>query len=217
MSTKIYHGYRVVGNPTPYELRCRFARLRSDVWKVLNKEHLALVRALCGSLLDQIAHGEPPEGYYNKQPLIHYVLDDIERIHKEIQRTKLRDPLFDFSFELEVIPIKGKVLLMAFADRGSFFRLLGRQKWARYYGYWDNTDPDEKCSVREWKQRGKDWDEALPGVGVPSENGFSVDLGMAFLPRHSKAAIMRKMSKEITWAMLSQPLKKRPKKEAKHV
>lgn len=26
-----------------------------------------------------------------------------------------------------------------------------------YYGYWDNTDPDENCSKEEWKERKKFW------------------------------------------------------------
>lgn len=32
-------------------------------------------------------------------------------------------------------------------------------KWCKFYGYWDNTDEEEGVSIKEWKQRGKMWEE----------------------------------------------------------
>lgn len=42
-----------------------------------------------------------------------------------------------------------------------------------FYGYWNNTDPDEECTAKEWRQRKNDWDKVLPDIGIPCENGFS--------------------------------------------
>jgi hypothetical protein len=28
----------------------------------------------------------------------------------------------------------------------------------RFYGYWDNVDPDENCTEQEWRQRKEDWE-----------------------------------------------------------
>lgn len=42
------------------------------------------------------------------------------------------------------------------------------------YEYWNNTDKPDEISDREWNRRGRDWDKALPGLGVPAESGIVV-------------------------------------------
>ena len=43
------------------------------------------------------------------------------------------------------------------------------------YEYWNNTDKPDEISNREWNQREKDWDKALPGLGVPAQFGIVVN------------------------------------------
>lgn len=40
------------------------------------------------------------------------------------------------------------------------------------YGYWNNTDPPEGVTDEEWAQREQDWNQALPGPGIPSRCGL---------------------------------------------
>jgi hypothetical protein len=46
-----------------------------------------------------------------------------------------------------------------------------------YYGYWDNSDPENGVTDAEWEQREKDWDAALPYEdAVPSYRGFTATI-----------------------------------------
>lgn len=38
------------------------------------------------------------------------------------------------------------------------------------WGYWDNVDPDETASKKEWKLREKVWNEVFEGDGIPAES-----------------------------------------------
>lgn len=81
-------------------------------------------------------------------------------------------------FEAVLIPIgRGKTLILPYGDRDlsqKFLEMTG----ARPYGYWDNTDPDEDVSAKEWRQREKDWKKAFgPKMAMtPSEAGTTIQL-----------------------------------------
>ena len=40
------------------------------------------------------------------------------------------------------------------------------------YGYWNNADPPENISDIEWEKREKDWNKALPGLGISARCGL---------------------------------------------
>jgi hypothetical protein len=177
MSTKIYDAYAFTDTPSLYELRLRMARLRKTSHKILRDIFLHSVAQLSSMKIDEKILGiEEPKGVYEGQCLINAVIDEIEQRENRIKKTGERDPLHDYSFEVEIIPIKNKILLMPFTERRELIKLLSRQKYLKFYGYWNNTDPDENCTEKEWEQRHKDWDEALPWIGIPAQNGFSVTL-----------------------------------------
>jgi hypothetical protein len=51
----------------------------------------------------------------------------------------------------------------------------------KYYGYWNDTDMDDDCSLEEWKQRKEDWTEALQLDNYYSDSrpcylGFTISL-----------------------------------------
>jgi len=100
----------------------------------------------------------------------------------DVGRKKIRNPIVDYSFEICFLPIKDKILLIPFYER-HYDEILKTIPGIRYYGYWNNVDPDEECSEEEWAQREKDWDEALPGPGVPGENGFTITILNFDIPR----------------------------------
>lgn len=103
-----------------------------------------------------------------------------ESRYHEIQRTKHRDPDVDFDCELCLIPLENKMLALIFTEKKEINQLWESYDEVSFYGYWNNVDPDENCTEEEWEQRKKDWDIALPGIGIPSENGMTIKISEGF-------------------------------------
>ena len=100
----------------------------------------------------------------------------------EVKRTSRRDPLVDFSAELVLFPKPNMILCITFWDNKEYTQLWDSLREVTFYGWWDNVDPDERCSEEEWQQRGDDWNSVLTGDGVPSQCGFSFTLMDYMLP-----------------------------------
>jgi hypothetical protein len=102
---------------------------------------------------------------------------EIRKRQKDVVLTRQRDPEVDFGFEIVVIPVKHRTCDMTlgipFTEQKYFLKMLKSQEWYSGYGYWDNTDPDETLTKVQWNRRRRNWNLALPGAGVPSENGYA--------------------------------------------
>lgn len=92
---------------------------------------------------------------------------------RRIEQTSRRDPIADYSLMVTLFPIADRILALIYSDNQEYDDIWSEFEETTYYGYWNNTDPDEDCSEEEWHQRENDWKDALPGAGVPSENGLS--------------------------------------------
>lgn len=44
------------------------------------------------------------------------------------------------------------------------------------YEYYNNCDKPYNVSKKKWEQRRDDWDTVLPGIGIPSVNGITIEL-----------------------------------------
>ena len=95
---------------------------------------------------------------------------------KQIKISNLRDPLVDFSFNLIVIPIKGKVLAIYYTEQNEYIEALMYMGEVSEYGYWNDSDKPAELTEEEWQTRREDWDIALPGIGIPADNGFDIQL-----------------------------------------
>ena len=102
--------------------------------------------------------------------------DTINKKNKKISKTQERNPLFDFSCEICLIPIEDKILCLYFGEAKEYLNTFTSFKEISSYYYYNNVDKPEDVPEEEWKQREKDWAKALPGIGIPSENGFIVEL-----------------------------------------
>lgn len=176
MSTKIYDAYVMKDVPTLYELRKRVSRLRSVVQEEFFNLYTKKVAVLACSIIDDLSLNKSVYSEEYPNSIWSEAHKQVEDRNRHIQKTKERNPSYDFHCELEIIPIKNKIMVMVFCEQPRIIEIIARQKYLKYYGYWNNTDPDERCSEKEWNQRKKDWNEALPGIGIPSENGFNVQL-----------------------------------------
>lgn len=182
MSTKIYNAFIFDRVPTLYQLRVMIDQLRTEAQVVLDRLHLKCIADGCAHIIDSVAlgDGKPVPEAGNRQ-LYYHVLSQIAARNKKVQATSERDTQHDFSFSLCVTPIKGKLLLQAFTERKELIEVLINKSYLRDYSYWNNTDPDEDCTEKEWKQREADWDEALGESGIPSQSGFLIDLHKPYL------------------------------------
>lgn len=182
MSTKIYDAFIMVDDVSLFELKHRMQKLRDETHKIIQQEAHKLIASDCAELVDLKAMGckvyASPFSY--SRTIISSAVNTAEERYRKIKKTLRRDPEYDFSFEICIIPIKGKILLLPYTEKKELLNLLERQKYLKPYGYWNNTDPDKSVSQKEWNQREKDWNAALPGIGIPADNGFTVQLHPTF-------------------------------------
>ena len=100
----------------------------------------------------------------------------IRERQRKVKTTQERDSAVDFDCELCVIPIKGKLLAIPFTEQNEFLAVINAMEEVSEYGYWDNSDQPEEISRSRWDRRRDNWEEALPGIGVPSENCFTIQI-----------------------------------------
>lgn len=93
---------------------------------------------------------------------------------------------FHVGYEVCLFLIGDKVLGMPFGEAREYDAMLSAMDDYAYYGYWDNSDEDESCTEEEWNQRRDDWNIALPGIGIPNENGMTVQV----VPQKMDIALM---------------------------
>lgn len=183
MSTKIYNGYKLP-NMSLLELKEFTDKLRGEIRETCNKMFYDKAALIITNIIDcsYVCSKEKLFKKYNiKENEMNFSLffktwDTINKKNKEISKTQERNPLFDFSCEICLIPIENKILCLYFGEAKEYLNTFTSFKEISSYYYYNNVDEPEDVSEEEWKQREKDWAKALPGIGIPSENGFIVEL-----------------------------------------
>jgi len=183
MSTKIYNGYKLP-NMSLLELKEFTDKLRGEIRKTCNKMFYDKAALIITNIIDSsyVCSKEKLFKKYNiKEDEMNFSLffktwDTINKKNKKISKTQERNPLFDFSCEICLIPIEDKILCLYFGEAKEYLNTFTSFKEISSYYYYNNVDKPEDVSEEEWKQREKDWAKALPGIGIPSENGFIVEL-----------------------------------------
>jgi hypothetical protein len=171
MSTTIYNGFMFV-QPTLEAVLEDLLNLQKELHPVAEKLYgKTLVEMATACLDERYLTGKKPE----EHPWGH-AMSEISKRQKEVRATRYRDPAIDWDFNISVIPFQrdGRtcILGLPFTDQDKFLKVLQKKPWYTDYAYWDSTDPDEKVPEADWKQRERDWDQAL-GDAAPSERGFS--------------------------------------------
>ena len=190
MSTKIYNGLRIK-YMTMQELIPFSKELRAQLEPIAKEEFLksytkmleeAIVFIQTGVQIDSCIHN-----YNELSALENPTFKDVNRvIDKEIRQfikanksaTTITESVsaFDFDTSLCVFPLSRKILAVPICNNERLMNALLENENITAYGYWNNTDKPDNVSNREWNTRKKDWDKALPSIGVLRENGFIFDL-----------------------------------------
>ena len=80
---------------------------------------------------------------------------------------------YEFSCSVTILPCDEEVFVLLFTEESEIQDMFDAMEEIQEYPYWDNTDQPEGMTWEQWKDRGKEWDEAI-GTGVPSQNGFDI-------------------------------------------
>lgn len=189
MSTKIYRGKRLQ-DMSVYQLNQFYKTVRKEMLYAAKREYYKFVVRISHEIYIYLMTNQYP-GHYdinlkevdekaadfkaNAVHLLDYARETANRIVK-----KTSEAIFiydsendaDFDVNMVVIPIKDKTLCMPYASNDNLYELLIKRPEISEYAYWNNVDHPDNISEEEWEQRKNDWDEALPGAGVPKNNGM---------------------------------------------
>lgn len=175
MSTVIPHGIRFK-SPTLDgalgDLRILKAEVQS-VYEDLATRHIA---RLAAEAIDIARH----DGARADSPM----MEAWTRFQRyESKATKSPYPsIFDFTFEVSLIPLQGAVYGTSHTCIGEFRTALLNSGVASEYRYWDNSDKEDETSQEEWDERGRVWEEilSLDPLSRPGRAGLLYDLSPHF-------------------------------------
>ena len=87
---------------------------------------------------------------------------------------------YEFYCNITILPCHDEVFLLLYTEDRDVQDMFDAMEEIEEYPYWDNSDQPDGMTWEEWGVRGDEWDEALggdnPGNGVPSQNGFGIDI-----------------------------------------
>ncbi len=176
MSTKIYHG-------------CALPRMELDDLFQFFKTFSVKAQALRKRLVIKRAANIAAEtldkrALYTKHltgtdTALRIAIDTLHRIEKLLGQG---NPDFKiYGCTIGWAPTPTRILALPFCDGNEMVDLWYQQPGVEPWGYWDNTDPPEDVSLKEFKARGKEWDVAL-GHKPPVEAMFMWQATQTYLP-----------------------------------
>jgi hypothetical protein len=172
MSTKIYNGYKILTTDLK-ELYDFSIQMRNDLRKIADQLYQDWFFRSCIKMLDEVNFLEKRLDF--KNVLSHVWGEYAERKYKS-RTENFRDSAIDFECSWCFIPLKDKnyTLVLFYSEQPEFDKHWKTHSKLEYWGYWNNTDPDEDCSEEEWEQRKQDWD--VLGYEPPITVGFSFEI-----------------------------------------
>lgn len=169
MSTKIYHGYRLAEGTDIWDFT---ERLR----EVGNVERDRLDLELFESIAAKTAEKRADEGlkpYETRRQALMAAMFDWTKTCGE-DRTGVLAGMYDLNLTFIRDTETGRILVLSYCH-GGMEKVFTDMPEVEYYGYWDNTDPDEDCSEEEWLEREETWERAL-GMDAPVQRGIGFEL-----------------------------------------
>lgn len=191
MSTKIYNGYRIrnVKSLKDFQNTKLKPFIDNSIKCVEEKIQQTIIKQSV-EWFDNCCFGHTPSfqiyDYWGDDLIENRILEsrilNLARCNyhghwTKIEKTKLRDPGFDCSISLTILPYNHSTyFLMLFTEMPEIEKLFEKIEGIEYYGYWDNTDPLEGYTWKQWEKRGEQWDKVFCRNYIPSHNGFNIDI-----------------------------------------
>ncbi len=159
MSTKLYDGYLIHLPPAKvFDSDSRWFKSLAD--KVYANAKVQSARICAEAICSKWDTGD------TEYTLSHAISDLWDR-QRRIEKEGTRDFEVDFDLSLLFYPTKHRkdsVLAYAIVDNIDVRKILEAHPHVEPYPYWDNTDPDEGISYKDWRKRGREWVRAIGRV-----------------------------------------------------
>lgn len=179
MSTKVYNGFYFRNAPSMdvafQQLQACREPLRKQAFNLMVKEIVRVATFNFDKQTDLNGFGS----YYS------HALDFVqEELHKS--KKEGRNSLYDFSFKVGMVPLLDKhhntkkVFGYFFSSKKELISLFKENLFFVDYCYWNNADELDGVTQKEWKQRGKDWEQVTAEDSVFSEFMTIMDLVSTF-------------------------------------
>jgi hypothetical protein len=156
MSTKIYTGFKLTITDIR-DIHAKMMEFRQKIAAIKEEKAAKFFADECVTRIDDRAVGIVE----SESSVYHETMDRFWNRVKEIKKTMQSDPAVDFSMSLVLFPVEDNMYGMVFTEQREFEKLWFEQDYVKYYGYWNNADPDEDCSEEEWNERERIWDGVI--------------------------------------------------------
>ena len=178
MSTNIHNGFRFISRSLG-RIHEQLTELRQEILAAQKQGQARWAATAALRIVDSraLGLGGLPEG-----PPLEAILRDFGERHQEMRRTRRRDTDIDWDFGLAVLPWKGRVYGMYYAEQPELAELLILKDWVEDYRYWDNSDHPEDVTPAQWNARRETWNGILAQdhMGRPAGCGLTFDVEADF-------------------------------------
>jgi hypothetical protein len=162
MSFKIYDGVKLEGITTLEEAQSFIEEIREAVIENVHRESAKQIKRVACLLYDQY-HFNKIDGLCITETQRKPLLTATSRIQE------LNRELGNREYNIGIAFVDGYTLSLPFFQDKESITFLRSHPKVSFFGYWDNTDPDENASEEEWNLRGKLWSKVFVGHGIPAE------------------------------------------------
>lgn len=187
MSTKIYDGKRLP-DMSVLELHKFCQKLRAKLLPIAQTEYFKLMAQIAQDVyvyvltgkniseypVNMLELGKPSTDFSPYEVFIFAKCQTEKLVMNTSNAIRRIDAVFDADFDVTlcVFPLPNKTLCIPYANHDKLHKHLFAVEEFADYAYWNNTDPASNVMSDEWEQRKIDWHNALPGAGVPRDNGM---------------------------------------------
>lgn len=177
MSIKIFNAYRVKG--TLDSVYKRLQPLRNEINALQKRVEMEFLCNMSVKFID--------DAVISKTSVEHPLRDawhELIQRQRVVKRDGTNDSAVDNEFSMMLMPHGRFVYCIVYAGHRSLIEFIKKQSWLTPYDYWDNSDPDETVSAREWKKREQVWTAIFAKDDRPSACGLVFEVAPKFSTTH---------------------------------
>ncbi len=192
MSTKIHNGYKINSNDfqkvfnfilkfrdeaieiLKYQCYFRMAKNCSFFYDSISTNfELPLIQKMVDNRLEYLKDENKKE-----KTIFSLVSNQIEDYYQDGEKNHARHPPDDFTCQLALLPFENKFYILLFAEDKVLIEIWKEKDLVSEFMFWNNTDPPDELTEREWSERQRIWDGILDDQcisSIPSTGGLTMN------------------------------------------
>lgn len=173
MSTKIFNGFRFLGNDL-VEIHQHIMEWRAELRDLHKEAECRFIADMAANMIDE--EFLRPGTQSGETPLMKAISHLWER-QDAVRKTQRRDPAVDFQFDVSIMPFEGRIYGITFTEQNDWRRMWMAKPFVEEFGYWNNTDAPDDMTNESWEERERIWNSILePAISsAPSMAGFTAE------------------------------------------